>query len=152
MRCNKVRTGQRSIEPPELIADSPIDGSSHAFYRASFNDHSTSAYDSTANSNLFNESAENGIFHVFFFTTENITVVGGGAGPPAPPRGRGRGPMTREEAQRLREEELAGQGHGKDCFIIPQANLDRFLPDGVTVSILSCIHNNNFFPISKDIA
>ena len=42
--------------------------------------------------------------------------------------------MTREEAQRLREEELAGQGHGKDCFIIPQANLDRFLPDGVTVS------------------
>ena len=23
---------------------------------------------------------------------------------------------------------------GKDCFIIPQANLDRFLPDGVTVS------------------
>eukprot|EP00092_Neocalanus_flemingeri_P026433 GFUD01028654.1.p1 GENE.GFUD01028654.1~~GFUD01028654.1.p1 ORF type:complete len:397 (+),score=86.11 GFUD01028654.1:71-1192(+) len=57
----------------------------------------------------------------------------GGAGPPAPPRGRGRGPMTREEAQRLREEELAGQGHGKDCFIIPQANLDRFLPDGVTL-------------------
>jgi len=41
--------------------------------------------------------------------------------------------MTREEAQRLREEELAGQGHGKDCFIIPQANLDRFLPDGVTL-------------------
>ena len=61
-------------------------------------------------------------------------VSGGGTGPPAPPRGRGRGPMTREEAQRLREEELAGQGHGKDCFIIPQANLDRFLPDGVTVS------------------
>jgi len=57
----------------------------------------------------------------------------GGTGPPAPPRGRGRGPMTREEAQRLREEELAGQGHGKDCFIIPQANLDRFLPDGVTL-------------------
>ena len=25
---------------------------------------------------------------------------------------------------------------GKDCFIIPQANLDRFLPDGVTVSCL----------------
>ena len=64
-------------------------------------------------------------------------ITGGGAGPPAPPRGRGRGPMTREEAQRLREEELAGQGHGKDCFIIPQANLDRFLPDGVTVSVLS---------------
>ena len=62
------------------------------------------------------------------------SVSGGGTGPPAPPRGRGRGPMTREEAQRLREEELAGQGHGKDCFIIPQANLDRFLPDGVTVS------------------
>jgi len=41
--------------------------------------------------------------------------------------------MTREEAQRLREEELAGQAHGKDCFIIPQANLDRFLPDGVTL-------------------
>jgi len=60
-------------------------------------------------------------------------ITGGGAGPPAPPRGRGRGPMTREEAQRLREEELAGQGHGKDCFIIPQANLDRFLPDGVTL-------------------
>ena len=42
--------------------------------------------------------------------------------------------MTREEAARLREEELASQAHGKDCFIIPQANLDRFLPDGVTVS------------------
>merc|ERR1719490_1577 len=54
--------------------------------------------------------------------------------PGAPPRGRGpRAPMTREEAQRLREEELAGQAHGKDCFIIPQANLDRFLPDGVTL-------------------
>ena len=46
--------------------------------------------------------------------------LGPGA-PGAPPRGRGaRGPMTREEAQRLREEELAGQAHGKDCFIIPQ--------------------------------
>lgn len=56
-----------------------------------------------------------------------------GGGPPAPPRGRGRGPMTREEAARLREEELASQAHGKDCFIIPQANLDRFLPDGVTL-------------------
>ena len=41
--------------------------------------------------------------------------------------------MTREEAQRLREEEMASQAQGKDCFIIPQANLDRFLPDGVTV-------------------
>ena len=43
--------------------------------------------------------------------------------------------MTREEAQRLREEEMASQAQGKDCFIIPQANLDRFLPDGVTVSL-----------------
>jgi len=58
---------------------------------------------------------------------------GAGGTPGAPPRGRGRGQMTREEAQRLREEELAGQVHGKDCFIIPQANLDRFLPDGVTL-------------------
>jgi len=41
--------------------------------------------------------------------------------------------MTREELQKLREEELANQQHGKDCFIIPQANLDRFLPDGVTL-------------------
>lgn len=57
----------------------------------------------------------------------------GPGAPGAPPRGRGKGPMTREEAQRLREEELAGQAHGKDCFIIPQANLDRFLPDGVTL-------------------
>jgi len=58
----------------------------------------------------------------------------GANGPPAPPgRGRGRGPMTREELQKLREEELANQQHGKDCFIIPQANLDRFLPDGVTL-------------------
>lgn len=60
--------------------------------------------------------------------------LSGAGAPGAPPRGRPRGPMTREEAQRLREEELAGQAHGKDCFIIPQANLDRFLPDGVTVS------------------
>ena len=44
--------------------------------------------------------------------------------------------MTREEAQRLREEEMAAQAQGKDCFIIPQANLDRFLPDGVTVSFI----------------
>ena len=29
----------------------------------------------------------------------------------------------------------------QDCFIIPQANLDRFLPDGVTVSFII----NNFF-------
>ena len=64
-----------------------------------------------------------------------IRVSGGSGGPPAPPRGRGRGPMTREEAQRLREEEMAAQAQGKDCFIIPQANLDRFLPDGVTVSV-----------------
>jgi len=54
-------------------------------------------------------------------------------GPPAPPRGRGRPPMTREELARMREEELANQPHSKDCFIIPQANLDRFLPDGVTL-------------------
>ena len=47
--------------------------------------------------------------------------------------------MTREEAQRLREEEMAAQAQGKDCFIIPQANLDRFLPDGVTVSIISVL-------------
>ena len=72
-------------------------------------------------------------YHIF---AHFFGFAGGGAGPPAPPRGRGRGPMTREEAQRLREEELAGQGHGKDCFIIPQANLDRFLPDGVTVSLI----------------
>ena len=62
-------------------------------------------------------------------------------GPPAPtPRGRGRGPMTREEAQRLREEEMASQAQGKDCFIIPQANLDRFLPDGVTVRFYRQFH------------
>ena len=47
--------------------------------------------------------------------------------------------MTREEAQRLREEEMAAQAQGKDCFIIPQANLDRFLPDGVTVGIISVL-------------
>ena len=70
----------------------------------------------------------NSHFNFFHF----VGFAGGGAGPPAPPRGGGRGPMTREEAQRLREEELAGQGHGKDCFIIPQANLDRFLPDRVS--------------------
>ena len=64
---------------------------------------------------------------------------GGGGGPPAPPRGRARGPITREEAHRLREEEMASQAQGKDCFIIPQANLDRFLPDGVTVSNSWCL-------------
>lgn len=41
--------------------------------------------------------------------------------------------MTREEAARIREEELAVQAVAKDCFIIPQANLERFLPDGVTL-------------------
>ena len=75
--------------------------------------------------------------------------------------------MTREEAQvncdwlimiilssdwlqRLREEEMAAQAQGKDCFIIPQANLDRFLPDGVTVSAVHMYSpsepdNNNQF-------
>merc|ERR1719215_184459 len=66
-------------------------------------------------------------------TPTRASESGGSGGPPAPPRGRGRGPMTREEAQRLREEEMAAQAQGKDCFIIPQANLDRFLPDGVTL-------------------
>ena len=42
--------------------------------------------------------------------------------------------MTREELARMREEELAVNQVAKDCFIIPQANLERFLPDGVTVS------------------
>ena len=68
---------------------------------------------------------ENHIYNFSYNFFNFVGFAGGGAGPPAPPRGRGRGPMTREEAQRLREEELAGQGHGKDCFIIPQANLDR---------------------------
>ena len=90
-------------------------------------------------------SLDNHIYNSSYNFFNYLGFAGGGAGPPAPPRGRGRGPMTREEAQRLREEELAGQGHGKDCFIIPQANLDRFLPDGVTVSVFLTIYFNTLF-------
>ena len=36
---------------------------------------------------------------------------------------------------------MASQAQGKDCFIIPQANLDRFLPDGVTVRFLVSFTN-----------
>ena len=49
--------------------------------------------------------------------------------------------MPREEAVRLREEELAVQAVAKDCFIIPQANLERFLPDGVTVSSVKSFYH-----------
>ncbi len=57
----------------------------------------------------------------------------------APPRARGpRPPMTREEAaMRAQEEGGAVRPHQhfqKDCFIIPQESVERFLPDGVAVS------------------
>ncbi len=57
-----------------------------------------------------------------------------GGGPPrgiaAPPRSR-RGAATGEAP--LPPRDIGGVN--KDCFIIPQGNLERFLPDGITVSV-----------------
>jgi hypothetical protein len=60
---------------------------------------------------------------------KHVIGAGGGNGPPAPPRGgRGRtgGPMTREELQRLREEELANQHHGKGRSHLPLIGQEDF--------------------------
>ena len=60
-------------------------------------------------------------------------------GQAGPPRGPPRRKMTREEMMVLRrqqgEDVAAKQAPNKDCFIIPQGNLERFLPDGITVRI-----------------
>ena len=57
----------------------------------------------------------------------------------APPKGPPRRKMTREEILALRrqqgEDGAAKQTPNKDCFIIPQGNLERFLPDGITVRL-----------------
>ena len=56
----------------------------------------------------------------------------------APPRTRAsRTPMSPEEmARRSREMEAfqASQTYERDCFIIPQESVERFLPDGISVS------------------
>ena len=58
-------------------------------------------------------------------------------GPSATPRGPPRRKLTRDEAIALRRQEgkepAAQRSTEKDCFIIPQGNLERFLPDGITV-------------------
>jgi hypothetical protein len=69
-----------------------------------------------------------------------VIGAGGGNGPPAPPRGgRGRtgGPMTREELQRLREEELANQHHGKGRSHPPLIGQEDFNTNLLRISILS---------------
>jgi len=59
--------------------------------------------------------------------------------PAGPPKGPPRRKMTRDEMIALRrqdgKEPSAQRSSEKDCFIIPQGNLERFLPDGITVSI-----------------
>ena len=57
--------------------------------------------------------------------------------PAGPPKGPPRRKMTRDEMIALRnkdgKEPSAQRSSEKDCFIIPQGNLERFLPDGITV-------------------
>ena len=55
-----------------------------------------------------------------------------------PPRSRGsRTPMSPEDyARRSREQEEA-QNFQRDCFIIPQESVERFLPDGISVRVFS---------------
>ena len=59
-------------------------------------------------------------------------------GQSGPPKGPPRRKMTRDEAMALRgerKESSVQRSSEKDCFIIPQGNLERFLPDGITVQI-----------------
>ena len=65
-------------------------------------------------------------------------------GSSGPARGPPRRKLTRDEMLALRRQEgkeskepvAAQRSTEKDCFIIPQGNLERFLPDGITVRIL----------------
>ena len=53
-----------------------------------------------------------------------------------PPKGPPRRKLTRDELLALRnqsKEASVQRSSEKDCFIIPQNNLERFLPDGITV-------------------
>ena len=53
-----------------------------------------------------------------------------------PPKGPPRRKLTRDEMLALRnqsKETSVQRSSEKDCFIIPQNNLERFLPDGITV-------------------
>ena len=54
-----------------------------------------------------------------------------------PPKGPPRRKLTRDEMAALRSQERkessVQRSSEKDCFIIPQGNLERFLPDGITV-------------------
>jgi len=63
-------------------------------------------------------------------------------GPPGgPPRRISRTPLSPEEmALRSREEEArrAQQTFHRDCFIIPQQNVERFLPDGISLPRNPC--------------
>ena len=57
-----------------------------------------------------------------------------GAPPRGPPRRRPLSKDGTEVAVRRHDEADAGRTRqNKDCFIIPQGNLERFLPDGITV-------------------
>ena len=61
-------------------------------------------------------------------------------GPSSPPKGPARRKLTRDEMIALRRQEgkepSVQRSTEKDCFIIPQGNLERFLPDGITVKNL----------------
>ena len=56
--------------------------------------------------------------------------------PGGPPKGPPRRKLTRDELMALRRKDGgkdAPKTSEKDCFMISQANLERFLPDGITV-------------------
>ena len=73
--------------------------------------------------------------------TQQPSAELGQSGPTkVPPRRK----MTRDEMLALRSQERkessVQRSSEKDCFIIPQGNLERFLPDGITVQIfIFCI-------------
>ena len=64
--------------------------------------------------------------------------MGGSGGPPhAQPRRRNRGDRHPNDPSQQPPRDI--HDVNKDCFIIPQGNLERFLPDGITVSFLFVI-------------
>ena len=54
-------------------------------------------------------------------------------GGPPPPRTRRPPPNQSLRDESPRGPDAASSGVNKDCFVIPQENLERFLPDGITV-------------------
>ena len=80
---------------------------------------------------------------------EGSSPVEGG---PPPPRSRRatqpQGPRGDDQSVAVRQIDPPATSVSKDCFVIPQENLERFLPDGITVSTF-CFLNFHFFNVNK---